>query len=98
MVNSKSVPDSIKQAKGKQCIIGLVAEPERLADIRRNRMAIMNDRNTTDYTDLEKIKKEVEESKALFKKQGWPVIDVTRRSVEETAASIIKIYDIKNNK
>ena len=61
-------------------------------------MAIMNDRNTTDYTDLEKIKKEVEESKALFKKQGWPVIDVTRRSVEETAASIIKIYDIKNNK
>ena len=98
LVNSKSVPDSIKQAKDKQCIIGLVAEPERLADIRRNRMAIMNDRNTTDYTDLEKIKKEVEESKALFKKQGWPVIDVTRRSVEETAASIIKIYDIKNNK
>ena len=47
-------------------------------------------------TDLEKIKIEVEKSKKIFKKNKWPTIDVTRKSVEETAASIIKIYEIKN--
>ena len=46
------------------------------------------------YTDFEKIKKEVEEAKSTFRKYKWPVIDVTRKSVEETAASIIKIYEI----
>ena len=46
------------------------------------------------YTDLEKIKKEVEDAKNTFRKYKWPMIDVTRKSVEETAASIIKIYDI----
>ena len=50
------------------------------------------------YTDVEKISVEVENSKKLFKKNNWPSIDVTRRSVEETAASIIKIYEIKKNK
>ena len=50
------------------------------------------------YTDLSNIKKEVEEAKNTFKKYRWPIIDVTRKSVEETAASIIKIYEIyKNN-
>ena len=48
------------------------------------------------YTDLSKIKKEVEDAKNTFKKYKWPTIDVTRKSVEETAASIIKIYEIKN--
>ena len=50
------------------------------------------------HPDLESIKKEVEESKRLFKKNNWPIIDVTRRSVEETAASILKIIEIKKNK
>ena len=50
------------------------------------------------YTNLERIKKEVEESKKTFKKYKWPIIDVTRKSVEETAAAVIKIYEIyKNN-
>ena len=52
----------------------------------------------TNYTNLERIKKEVEESKKTFKKYKWPIIDVTRKSVEETAAAVIKIYEIyKNN-
>ena len=80
------------------CIVGLIADPERLSDIRRNRVAIMQDQNLKEYTDLEFIKKEVEDSKKLFKKNGWPIIDVTRRSVEETAASILKIIEIKKNK
>ena len=58
----------------------------------------MQDQNLKEYTDLESIKKEVENSKKLFKKYSWPVIDVTRRSVEETAASILKIIEIKKNK
>ena len=58
----------------------------------------MKDEKLKDYTDLDAIKREVEDSKKLFKKNNWPVIDVTRRSVEETAASILKIIDIKRNK
>ena len=80
------------------CIIGLIADPERLSDIRRNRVAIMKDQNLKEYTDLEVIKNEVENSRKLFKKNNWPIIDVTRRSVEETAASILKIIEIKRNK
>ena len=82
----------------KACIVGLIADPERLADIRRNRVAIMNDHKIKDYTNLDFIKKEVDDSKNLFKKNNWPMIDVTRRSVEETAASILKIIEIKRNK
>ena len=82
----------------KACIVGLIADPERLADIRRNRVAIMNDHKIKDYTNLDYIKKEVDDSKSLFKKNNWPTIDVTRRSVEETAASILKIIEIKKNK
>ena len=58
----------------------------------------MKEQRIKEYTDLESIKKEVEDSKKLFKKNNWPVIDVTRRSVEETAASILKIIDIKKSK
>ena len=58
----------------------------------------MKDHNLKEYTDLDFIKKEVEDSKNLFKKNNWPMIDVTRRSVEETAASILKIIEIQKNK
>ena len=80
------------------CIVGLTADPDRLADIRRNRVAIMRDHKLKEYTDLDHIKKEVNDSKTLFKKNNWPIIDVTRKSVEETAASILKIIEIKKNK
>ena len=97
LVLNQDVPKDLK-TNNKSCIIGLVADPERLADIRRNRVAIMRDHNIKEYTDLSFIKKEVEDSKNLFKKNNWPMIDVTRRSVEETAASILKIIEIKKNK
>ena len=58
----------------------------------------MKDHNIKEYTNLNSIKDVLENSKKLFKKNNWPVIDVTRKSVEETAASIIKIHEIyKNN-
>ena len=97
LVLDQKIPDGLISNK-KSCIIGLVADPERLADIRRNRVAIMRDHKLKEYTDLNFIKKEVNDSKNLFKKNEWPIIDVTRRSVEETAASILKIIEIKKNK
>ena len=97
LVMDQKIPSDLS-SNIKACIIGLVADPERLADIRRNRVAIMNDYQIKDYTELSYIKKEVTESKILFKKNNWPIIDVTRRSVEETAASILKIIEIKRNK
>ena len=97
LVLDQKIPDDLLLNKT-SCIVGLIADPERLSDIRRNRVAIMNDQNLKDYTDLNFIKKEVEDSKKLFKKNNWPIIDVTRKSVEETAASILKIIEIKKNK
>ena len=98
LVMEQKVPKQIQKEKIKSCVIGLIADPERLADIRRNRVAIMDDNRSSDYINIDSIKKEVEDSKNLFKKYNWPIIDVTRKSVEETAASIIKIIEIKKNK
>ena len=97
LVLDQKVPEDLKSNKT-SCIVGLIADPARLSDIRRNRVALMKDQNQKEYIDLESIKKEVENSKKLFKKNNWPIIDVTRRSVEETAASILKIIEIKKNK
>ncbi|MEC7179507.1 MAG: pyruvate, water dikinase regulatory protein [Pseudomonadota bacterium] len=97
LVLDQKIPEDLVNDK-KICVIGLIADPGRLADIRRNRVAIMNDQKLKEYTDIEHIREEVEGSKNLFKKNNWPSIDVTRRSVEETAASILKIIEIKRNK
>ena len=89
------IPKDVTKSKN-LCVVGLVTEAERLFDIRRNRLNSLKEKEASDYTDLEKIKIEVEQSRKIFKKNKWPTIDVTRKSVEETAASIIKIYEIKN--
>ena len=98
LVNYKSIPENIKKNPQDFCIIGLTTEAERLADIRKNRINSIKDNNNQDYTNLDKIKREVEDAKKTFKKYKWPTIDVTRKSVEETAASIIKIYEIFSTK
>ena len=98
LVNENSIPETLKEDPNLTCIVGLSTEAERLADIRKNRMNSLKESQNKSYTDLSKIKKEVEDAKNTFKKYKWPTIDVTRKSVEETAASIIKIYEIyKNN-
>ena len=96
LVNEKSIPTRITKKNFKPCIVGLTTEAERLFDIRKNRLNSLKENESTEYTNLEKIKEEVENSKKIFRKNQWPTIDVTRKSVEETAASIIKIYEIKN--
>ena len=95
LVNEMQIPKDVTETES-LCVIGLVTEAERLFDIRRNRLSSLKEKEASDYTDLEKIKIEVEQSKKVFKKNKWPTIDVTRKSVEEAAASIIKIYEIKN--
>ena len=98
LVNENSIPDSLKQNPKMACVVGLTSEAERLVDIRKNRMMTLKERENTNYTDIQNIKEEVEEAKKTFAKYKWPTIDVTRKSVEETAASIIKIHEIyKNN-
>ena len=94
----KNLPtDLIKEAK-KKCIIGLICDASRLSDVRRNRVQSLNESKRGDYTNEKKIMDELKNSKILFKKYNWPMIDVTRKSVEETAASIIKILDILNSR
>ena len=94
IVNDNSIPENIKKNKLNKCIIGLIAEPERLAEIRKNRMTSLKETGNQKYTNLQKIQDEVESSKNTFLKFKWPTIDVSRKSVEETAASVIKIYEI----
>ena len=72
-------------------IVGLVASPDRIAEIRRNRVQLLADRDLDDYTDRTQIANEIAYSRRLCSKHGWPVIDVTRKSVEETAATIISL-------
>ena len=98
LVLDQKIPEDLKADNFKPCVIGLIADPERLADIRRNRVAIMKENNIKEYTDIKSIQEEVDNSKKLFKKNNWPIIDVTRKSVEETAASILKILEIKKHK
>ena len=85
----------LKEENNKFCVIGLVVDPSRLSDIRINRLETMKEINIPNYSNLDFVQKEVEDSKKLFKKYNWPIIDVTRKSVEETAASAIRIYEIK---
>ncbi len=98
LVNENSLPKSLKDNPRLTCVVGLNTEAERLVDVRKNRMNSLREISNKSYTKLENIKKEILNAKKTFKKYGWPSIDVTRKSVEETAASIIKIHEIyKNN-
>ena len=98
IIPNKELPVQLEESSKKTFIIGLVCDVSRLLDVRRNRIQSMHEDRPGDYTNEEKIISELENSKKLFKKYSWPIIDVTRKSVEETAASIIKTLDILNSK
>ena len=98
LINESSIPESLKKNPQMTCVVGLTTEAERLVDIRKNRMMSLKERENINYTDIKKIKEEVDSAKKTFSKYKWPTVDVTRKSVEEVAASIIKIHEIyKNN-
>ena len=94
LVNENSLPELLKKKPKITCVVGLTSEAERLVDIRKNRMSTLQETESINYTNFEKISQEIEAAKKTFKKYKWPVIDVTRKSVEETAAAVIKIYEI----
>ena len=94
LVNENSLPKKLKDNPQLTCVVGLNTEPERLVDLRKNRMNSLKETENTKYINIENIKKEIMDAKKTFQKYRWPSIDVTRKSVEETAASIIKIHEI----
>jgi len=97
LVNENSLPKKLKDNPQLTCVVGLNTEPDRLVDLRKNRMNSLKETENTKYINIENIKKEVNDAKKTFQKYRWPSIDVTRKSVEETAASIIKIHEIYLN-
>jgi len=76
----------------KPLVIGLVASPDRIVEIRTNRLKGLSATGQSDYTDQSSVRSELREAKRLFARRGFPVIDVSRRSIEETAAQIINLY------
>ena len=86
------------ESSKKTFVVGLVCDANRLLDVRRNRIQSMHEERSVNYTSEIEISNEIENSKKIFKRYNWPIIDVTRKSVEETAAAIIKILDILNSR
>ena len=87
------VPMPLEQIDHKKIfVVGLVRDARSLAQIRRNRLVSMNENEGSDYADQETIALELKEARQLFNAHKWPVIDVSRRSVEETAAAIINLH------
>ncbi len=76
-------------------VVGLTTAPERLIQVRRNRLISLNQAPETAYVDAEKVAREVQMARRMFADNGWPVIDVTRRSIEETAAAVINLYNAR---
>jgi regulator of PEP synthase PpsR (kinase-PPPase family) len=74
-------------------VIGLTVSPDRLVQIRRNRLDGLNANHATAYIDHDAVREETVKARRAFERRGWPVIDVTRRSVEETAAAIINVLN-----
>ena len=97
LINENSLPKKLRNNPQLTCVVGLSTEPERLVEIRKNRMSSLRETDNKDYTSIENIKKEIADAKETFQKYSWPFIDVTRKSVEEAATSIIKIHEIYLN-
>ena len=97
LINENSLPKKLKDNPQITCVVGLTTEPERLVEIRKNRMNSLKETENKNYTNIENITKEIIDAKKTFQKFRWPVIDITRKSVEEAAASIIKIHEIYLN-
>lgn len=92
LIANQPLPSQLENLK-KPLLVGLVATPERILQIRQNRLLSLKAENSpTTYTDRSEIAQEITHSRRLFENQGWPVIDVTRRSIEETAAEILDLF------
>ena len=79
-------------------VVGLTTNIERLIQIRRNRLLSLNQVPETDYVDMDAVNAELAFARRMFADNGWPVIDVTRRSIEETSLAIVKLYAERNER
>jgi [pyruvate, water dikinase]-phosphate phosphotransferase / [pyruvate, water dikinase] kinase len=91
LVPGVPLPAGLEAAR-QPLVVGLVASPERIVQIRQNRLLSLNARDDTDYVNRDAVAEEVALSRRLCARNNWPIIDVTRRSIEETAAAIIDLY------
>ena len=91
LVPNVPLPSALEHVRN-PLVVGLVASPERIVQIRQNRLLALNADQETPYVDRTSVAEEIAHSRRLFAKHGWPVIDVSRRSIEETAAAIIDLY------
>ncbi len=91
IVPGMPLPDEVLREDA-PLVIGLTKDPKRLVQIRRNRLKILERDENTDYADIETVSEEIRTAREVFKTQNWPVIDVTKRSVEEVAAMILQLY------
>ena len=82
---------------GAPLIVGLTTDPKRLVQVRRNRLRLLDHDADTNYVDPEIVRAEVTTARRLFSDRNWPVIDVTRRSIEETAATILQFLEREQN-
>jgi len=89
----ESPPPSALYSLRRPMIVGLTTSPERLIQVRRNRLLSLNQAPGTAYVDGDEVAKEVQYARRMFADNGWPVIDVSRRSIEETAAAVINLYN-----
>jgi [pyruvate, water dikinase]-phosphate phosphotransferase / [pyruvate, water dikinase] kinase len=89
----ESPPPEILFRLKRPLVVGLITNAERLIAVRRNRLLSLNQSPDTDYVDEEKVKAEVAFARRMFADNDWPVLDVTRRSIEESAAAIINLYN-----
>ena len=96
LVANTHLPEELFGFK-KPIIIGLIKDPRSLMQVRQTRLKMMGESNQTSYDDINHIKFEISQARLIFTKYAWPSIDVSRRSVEETSASVIKIYNTKGS-
>ena len=92
LVSNTTLPDEIFTFN-KPLIVGLIKDPRSLMHIRQTRLKLIGEKHTTQYADINSIKLEIIQARKIFTKYAWPTIDVSRRSIEETSASIIQIYN-----
>jgi len=92
LVPGVQVPEHVFKSP-KPLFVGLTREARSLTDIRQSRLRIMNEDRSVGYADVDAVREEIAESRRIFTKYGWPVIDVTRRSIEETAATIVQLFN-----
>jgi regulator of PEP synthase PpsR (kinase-PPPase family) len=91
LVPGVTLPAELERAK-KPLVVGLTRDPKSLSDIRRARLRLLNQEEEADYAQFERVKDEIQQARRIFTRLGWPVVDVTRRSIEEASAAIVQLH------